>query len=98
MEIRLTEVRQVFQGVLEGRITREAADRWAYSIVQAYEARNLVFVPVEEEEKIWSGVMYLYGIDSKDAPDSYLHTTDDIRKALNEKLGRTSYNQCGKGD
>jgi len=87
MEITLSDVRTVLQGVLDGSLTREAADRWAYSIVQKSEAGDLIFFPAEDEKKIWSGVMYLYGVDSKEAPDEYLHTLDDVREALREKLG-----------
>ena len=31
--------------------------------------------------------MYLYGIDTKKAPDMYLHSDDDIREAMTAKLG-----------
>lgn len=87
MEITLSDVRKVFQEVLDGSLTREAADRWAYLVVQKSEAGDLAFSPAEDEKKIWSGVMYLYGVDSKESPDEYLHSLDDIREALHEKLG-----------
>ena len=87
MEVSLEAVRSVFIDVLYDRMTREAADRWAYSIVQASESGTLTFVPVDEKERIWDGVMYLYGIDSKEEPEEYLHTKDDIRIAMQEKVG-----------
>lgn len=31
--------------------------------------------------------MFLYGVDSEESPNEYLHTLDDIREAMNEKLG-----------
>lgn len=86
MEITLFDVRKVFQDLLEGTITRETADRWAYGVVQAHEAQNVCFQPREDESRIWAGVMYLYGIDIMDAPDSYLHNEEDIRKVLDETL------------
>lgn len=86
MEIKLLDVEEVFRSLLEGRISREAADRWAYSVLQASEADSLIFVPAGEQEKIWRGVMYLYGIDTKDTPNSYLHSLEDIQRAFAEKL------------
>lgn len=86
-ELKITDVRRVFLDVLEERLTREAADRWAYSIIQKSEAGNIDFVPSTDREKIWSGIMYLYGIDSQDSPTEYLHSMDDIRNALDDKLG-----------
>lgn len=87
MEVTLEEVRSVFVDVLDGRMTREAADRWAYSTVRASESGTLTFVPADEKGRIWDGVMYLYGIDTKEAPGEYLHTEDDIRIAMQEKVG-----------
>lgn len=87
MEITLADVSRVFQKVLDGNLTREAADRWAYDVVRKSELGSLAFIPSEDEQKIWSGVMYLYGIDSKESPDEYLHSLDDIREAMKIKLG-----------
>ena len=41
MESDLEAVRRVFCDVLDGRMTREAADRWAYGVVQQSEAGSL---------------------------------------------------------
>ncbi|OAI01492.1 hypothetical protein [Methylomonas methanica] len=88
MDVTLESVRSIFVDVLEGRMTREAADRWAYSLVLASELGTLTFVPAEEKRRIWDSVMYLYGIDTMDAPGEYLHTEEDIRAAMQEKVGR----------
>ncbi len=86
MEIDLEAVRCVFCDVLEGRMTREAADRWAYGVMQESEAGSLMFSPVNARDRIWEGVMYLYGIDNMVAPGQYLHTEEDIRAAMVTKL------------
>ncbi|MFC4653755.1 hypothetical protein ACFO3I_01825 [Rheinheimera marina] len=86
MKITLADVREVFQKVIEGNLSREAADRWAYEVVQKSELGSLVFYPMDDEKKIWSGIMYLYGIDSKESPNEYLHSLDDIRDAMHTKL------------
>lgn len=87
MEIDLDTVRRVFSDVLEGRITREAADRWAYGVMQQSELGSLTFSPQTEKDRIWDGVMYLYGIDNTVAPGQYLHSDEDIQSAMAAKLG-----------
>ena len=87
MEIDLEAVRRVFCDVLGGRMTRQAADRCAYNVMQLSEAGSLTFSPVNAKDRIWEGVMYLYGIDTMEAPGQYLHTEDDIRSAMAAKLG-----------
>lgn len=87
MEIDLNMVRQKFTDVLEGRMSREDADRWAHTILQQEELGELNCVPTSDKTRIWAGVMYLYGIDAKDSPNEYLHTDEDIRLAMNSRLG-----------
>lgn len=90
MEVSLDAVRKIFLDVLAGRMTREAADRWAYSIVSESESGVLTFEPPRERARIWEGVMYLYGIDIMEAPGEYLHSEEDIRTAMEEKVGKSS--------
>ena len=90
MEVDLQTVRSVFKDILAGRISREQADRWAYSVMQQEEGGTLRYSPSTDRERIWAGVMYLYGVDSMEAPGEYLHTDDDIRAAMTEKLGEAS--------
>ncbi|WP_218082112.1 hypothetical protein [Anthocerotibacter panamensis] len=87
MEIDIEAVRDVFRNVLAGRMTREAADRWAYALVQQSETDSLIFVPESEKKRIWDGIMYLYGVDLMEEPEEYLHTDEDIRLAMQAKVG-----------
>jgi len=82
MEVDLRAVRLVFQEVLNGRMLREQADRWAYAVVREEETGVVKYSPPHERERIWAGVMYLYGIDTMKAPNAYLHSNDDIREAM----------------
>jgi hypothetical protein len=68
VEIDLESVRGVFREVLAGRMTREAADRWAFGPIQQSETGTVIFVPELERKRIWDGIMYLYGIDSMEEP------------------------------
>lgn len=88
MEIDLQTVRRVFEDVLAGRMSREQADRWAYSVIQQEETGTLTYAPPADKARIWAGVMYLYGVDTMEAPSEYLHTDDDIKAAMEAKLVR----------
>lgn len=90
MKLDLETVRGVFHDVLAGRMTREAADRWAFSVVQREDAGSVTYVPPADRERIWAGVMYLYGLDTLEAPGEYLHSDEDIRAALKAKVGDAS--------
>src|ERR1700739_210299 len=82
MELDLQAVRRVFEDVLSGRMSREQADRWAYAVVQEEETGVVKYAPPHARQRIWGGVMYLYGIDTMMAPNAYLHSDDDIRDAM----------------
>src|SRR5262249_41864592 len=87
MEIDLQAVRRVFEDVLNGSMLREQADRWAHAVIQEEETAVVTYSPPRERERIWAGVMYLYGIDTMTGPNAYLHTDDDIRSAMIESVG-----------
>jgi hypothetical protein len=90
MHLDLQTVRRVFEDVLSGSMSRERADRWAYAVVQEEEAGVVTYSPPHERERIWAGVMYLYGVDTMKAPGDYLHSDGDIRGAMNAKLGEVA--------
>ena len=87
MHVDLQTVRRVFQDVLSGSMSREQADRWAYAVVQQEEAGVATYSPPGERERIWAGVMYLYGVDTMKAPGQYLHPDSDIRATISTLFG-----------
>jgi hypothetical protein len=95
MELNLQAVRRVFEDVLSGRMLREQADRWAHAVVQEEETGVVTYSPPHERERIWAGVMYLYGIDTMTAPGAYLHTDDDIRKGMIASIDAVGDNLAG---
>src|SRR6266436_9615641 len=86
MHIDLQAVCRVFEDVLNGAMSREQADRWAYAVVQEEETGVVTYSPPRERERIWAGVMYLYGVDTMKAPGQYLHSDNDVSEAMNTKL------------
>ena len=95
MELDLQAVRRVFEDVLSGRMSREQADRWAYAVVQEEENGIVKYSPPRARERIWAGVMYLYGIDTMKAPSAYLHSDEDIREAMVTSLDAVSDSVAG---
>jgi hypothetical protein len=86
MHVDLQTVRRVFEDILNGSMSREQADRWAYAVVQEEETGVVTYSPPGERERIWAGVMYLYGVDTMKARGEYLHSDSDISAAMNAKL------------
>ncbi len=87
MEVSCDDVKKVFLALINGDISRESADRWAYEITQASERKELIFAPPNDQDRIWEGVMYLYGVDLQEEPGQYLFSEEDIREAMLKKLG-----------
>jgi hypothetical protein len=88
MDISRKDVRAIYRAVLDGTMSRDAADRWACSIVKEQEAGTLVFVPRQDEERIRAGFMYLYGVDLKHSSDGdFLDSEDAIRDAMRRTVG-----------
>src|SRR5215475_8566963 len=95
MEVDLQTVRRVFEDVLNRRVSREQADRWAYAVIQEEETGVVKYSPPHARERIWAGLMYLYGIDTMKAPNVYLHSDDDIRDAMMASLDETGDDLAG---
>jgi hypothetical protein len=89
MHVDVQTVRRVFEDVLNGSMSREQADRWAYAVILEEETGVVTYSPPGEREHIWAGVMYLYGVDAMKAPGEYLHSDNDISGAMNAKLDGT---------
>jgi hypothetical protein len=86
MHVDVQTVRRVFEEVLNGSMSREQADRWAFAVILQEETGVVTYSPPGERERIWAGVMYLYGVNTMKAPGEYLHCDNDIKAAMNAKL------------
>lgn len=84
MKIRLVEVLGIFDDLISGNISREYASNWAEQRQGVEDSGNLEYEPATKEQKIWDAILYLEGVDLKDAPDSYLHTNEDFRDYRNK--------------
>ncbi len=84
MKLEMKNIHDVFNGILNSKTTREEADRWAYKIMLAFDSGNLEFVPLSDEQLLWSAIQYLHGIDSKISQNEYLHSLEEIQEAFEE--------------
>jgi hypothetical protein len=87
MHVDLQTICRMFENVLNGSLSREQADRWAHAVVQQEETGVVTYSPPQERDRIWAGVMYLYGVDTMKSPGVYLHSDRDISAAMSAKLG-----------
>ena len=83
MKVSLTEVVNIFDGLISGELSREDASDWAKKRQEAEDAGDLEYEPATKEREIWDAVLYLEGVDLKDSPDTYLHISDDFRDYKN---------------
>ncbi|MBC9027031.1 hypothetical protein JDW21_17640 [Bacillus subtilis] len=70
-ELKLIECINKIKSVLNGQTTREEVSDWAGIYVYAYD-------PEVEDDRVWNMLILLSGIDLKDSPETYLHSTDDL--------------------
>jgi hypothetical protein len=96
MHVDVQTVRRVFEDVLNGSMSREQADRWAYAVILEEETGVVTYSPPGEREHIWAGVMYLYGVDAMKAPGEYLHSDNDISAAMNAKLDEAADDKAAR--
>ncbi|MDP0483756.1 hypothetical protein [Bacillus subtilis] len=70
-EPKLIECINKIKSVLNGQTTREEVSDWAGTYVYADD-------PEVEDDRVWDMLILLSGIDLKDSPETYLHSTDDL--------------------
>jgi len=82
-KIKLFEINEIFEKLLNEKISREATSNWALDIQNAQDSNLLEFFPSEDEEIIWDAILFLIGVDIKDSPDTYLYNDEDIKSYKN---------------
>ena len=81
------EIRKVVERLIKGEISREDADRWAFSCIEAFDVGGLEFLPKSKEEKIWSSIRYLHGVDTQISQGVYMHSIEDIKLEMDSLWG-----------
>ncbi|ADV94744.1 MULTISPECIES: hypothetical protein [Bacillus] len=78
-EPKLIECINKIKSVLNGQTTREEVSDWAGTYVHADD-------PEVEDDRVWSMLILLSGIDLKDSPETYLHSTDDLNDWIKQYM------------
>lgn len=73
----LDEIEQCFIAVLDGRVSRDEADRWAW--------RRVADDDLVWDDVAWWALSRLHGIDLRNGPnEDFLHDDDQVRQWLEE--------------
>ncbi|MCY8029021.1 hypothetical protein MOB47_05870 [Bacillus inaquosorum] len=78
-EPNLIECINKIKSVLNGQTTREEVSDWAGTYVYADD-------PEVEDDRVWDMLILLSGIDLKDSPENFLHSTDDLNDWLKQYM------------
>lgn len=83
MKISLLDVQQVFNDLLNHKISRDDAEEWARKRMNALDNQDLIFDPPIKEELLWKAVIYLSGVGLKISPDMYMEDDIGIKETFN---------------
>ncbi|MCY7762854.1 hypothetical protein MOC76_14035 [Bacillus spizizenii] len=78
-EPKLIECINKIKSVLNGQTTREEVSDWAGTYVYADDSEV-------EDDRVWDMLILLSGIDLKDSPETYLHSTDDLNDWIKQYM------------
>lgn len=84
MEIRIADIKQVLERLLDNKLSREDASLWAYNLRQEADDNKLIYSPKENENILWESILFIEGIDLQNEPNLYLHNRNDIQEFLNK--------------
>jgi hypothetical protein len=87
MQVSANEVKEIFQQLIDEKLSREEVAEWAFIQTQAYDNEQLEFFPPEEECRIWETLQYLECVDLKENNETYLHVESDFFQEFRDKWG-----------
>ncbi len=79
MEIRIEDIKQVLEKLLDDKMSREDASLWAYNLRQEADDNKLIYYPEKDENIIWESLLFIEGIDLQNEPNFYLHNKKDVQ-------------------
>lgn len=79
MEIRIEDIKQVLEKLLDGKMSREDASLWAFNLRQEVDDNKLIYSPEKDENILWESILFIEGIDLQNEPNVYLHNKKDIQ-------------------
>jgi len=86
MIITIVDLQNIFNNLIENKITREEADEWAFKIYSELDSTSKYsFSPARNERLIIDALQYLWGIDSIDENGKYLYSIEQIKNDFEAK-------------
>jgi len=79
MEIRIEDIKQVLEKLLDDKISREDASLWAYNLRIEADDNKLLYTPEQDENILWESLLFIEGIDIQNEPNVFLHNKKDIK-------------------
>ena len=89
-------IAEVFEGVIQGRLSLEDANDWARKIMEGNDVGTLMFEPKKDEPDLWEAAMYLCSIDMLVASDEYLHSTEQVKQEYERRWKQTSASSASR--
>ncbi len=80
MKVSPTELKQIFNDLIQENKPREEIASWASIRQSANDAEDLEFKLPSEKKKMWTTITYLMGVYLKDIDGSYLHSIENFKE------------------
>jgi hypothetical protein len=82
-KLTIEDVKTKFLDVIQGKISLEEANDWAWNMMQIDELEQLEYES-KDSEIIFEGLGYLHGVDLQEAPGSYLHSMKNVEDKFDQ--------------
>ena len=89
IKITVADVKQVFNDIIQKKITFEEASNWAFKINKLDETKQLEYNS-KDFRKIFKGINFLMGVDLLSSPGTYQYSIDDVKYESDKYYGSES--------
>ena len=87
VHVSIANVRQVFEQLISGKLSREDASKWAADMLENDERGVLEVVPGHDSPKVFRGLTYLIGVDLLESPGRFLHSMANFNDEMLDLFG-----------
>ena len=80
MIIEALTIKEKFLLLLYDSISRGDASDWATSLMDCSDKKDLFFLNIENEKKIWDAILFIDKYAEKISPEAYLYSKEDLKR------------------
>ena len=84
MVVTAQEITNILIKLSKNVISREEAQDWAIKCRNAFDANDLIFFPLDEEEKIWDALQFIELYAEKIDRETFLYSNYDLSIFIDE--------------